>query len=718
MISLVMIVKNEELILERCVESVRSIADEIIIVDTGSTDGTQDIVRKYGDIREVPFTNFVDTKNHALEFATGDYVLWMDADEYVISGLERLREYAEAGVGVVNALIVEGTDEKTTNTYYRPRLWKNDGTWHFEGPGVHEVPCGQGEAVYDSQVKVRHDHSHREPGSYPDRARWYITLLEKHLEGHPGDTRATFYMARTYKDLAEHLTAITWYERYLELNSNFLDERWQAAYDIGLCWKALGEYQQVAIACQRAIEIDGRRAEAFNLMGLCSYVMQDWQGAIDPFSKSMELPAPEDVRLFQDPRAHFEIPADNLLICLSRLKRYDDALRMGEDLVNHLRYPDQRIINNVSWLRGPNQLTWFFTLGYTPEPVWGDMIDEIGVGGVETTYLELPRALAQMGFNVFVFCRCQEEHASDGVYFIPYERLGDYASRLNPNVVVTSRWFDALYMPGLESSIKVVWLQDAHFADPNRPDVWNRVDFVVCSSPWHRDYIAERYGHGIEASKLHVIPLAIRKDMFAFEVERDPLKAIYSSNPDRGLFILRDMWDDISARVPGIHLAVTYGWQGLATWSDDDAWQQRMMADKERMERWVQDAGNVKFTGRLKKADLYREMKSAAVCLYPNNFQETSCLTALETQAAGTPMITSHLGALPTTLNQESNILITGDPNSHEYQCRFKDAAISLLQDRGRLRELSGKCLKYIENVPCDWADVADTWRHLVWQKV
>jgi len=175
-------------------------------------------------------------------------------------------------------------------------------------------------------------------------------------------------------------------------------------------------------------------------------------------------------------------------------------------------------------------------------------------------------------------------------------------------------------MPGLESSIKVVWLQDAHFADPNRPDVWNRVDFVVCSSPWHRDYIAERYGHGIEASKLHVIPLAIRKDIFAFEVERDPLKAIYSSNPDRGLFILRDMWDSISASVPGIHLAVTYGWQGLATWSDDDAWQQRMMADKERMERWVQDAGNVKFTGRLRKADLYREMKSAAVCLYPNNF--------------------------------------------------------------------------------------------------
>ena len=121
-ISLVMIVKNEERILERCVESVRPIIDEFIIVDTGSTDGTRETINRYGALYELPFTNFVDTKNAALALATGEYVLFMDADELVISGLEFLKEHAETGTECVLAQIVEGAG---SNVYFRARLWRN-----------------------------------------------------------------------------------------------------------------------------------------------------------------------------------------------------------------------------------------------------------------------------------------------------------------------------------------------------------------------------------------------------------------------------------------------------------------------------------------------------------------------------------------------------------------------------------------------------------------
>ena len=97
LISLVMIVKDEAAILRETLERVRPIVDEWVIVDTGSTDGTQAIISEYGPVTELPFEDFVTTKNKALALATGKYILFMDADERLLSGAETLRAVAEAG---------------------------------------------------------------------------------------------------------------------------------------------------------------------------------------------------------------------------------------------------------------------------------------------------------------------------------------------------------------------------------------------------------------------------------------------------------------------------------------------------------------------------------------------------------------------------------------------------------------------------------------------
>ena len=75
LISLVMIVKNEAAILRETLERVRPIVDEWVIVDTGSTDGTQAIISEYGPVNELAFEDFVTTKNKALALATGQYIL-------------------------------------------------------------------------------------------------------------------------------------------------------------------------------------------------------------------------------------------------------------------------------------------------------------------------------------------------------------------------------------------------------------------------------------------------------------------------------------------------------------------------------------------------------------------------------------------------------------------------------------------------------------------
>ena len=85
-ISLCMIVKNEEDTIARCLESVKDIVDEINIVDTGSTDQTKEVLKKYTDrIYDFEWAyDFAKARNYAFQQATKDYILWLDADDVLL----------------------------------------------------------------------------------------------------------------------------------------------------------------------------------------------------------------------------------------------------------------------------------------------------------------------------------------------------------------------------------------------------------------------------------------------------------------------------------------------------------------------------------------------------------------------------------------------------------------------------------------------------------
>jgi glycosyltransferase involved in cell wall biosynthesis/SAM-dependent methyltransferase len=712
LISLVMIVKDEAAVLEKCLESVKPIVDEYVIVDTGSTDGTQEIIKRYGELHEVPFTNFVDSKNNAMSFATGKYIMLLDADKTVIGGLEYIKEHVNDGVDCLYADVVEGNRENPSSVYLCALLWKNNGEWKFDGPGVHEVITGNAPTYIDHRIKVLHEHDPktRDRDYYLKRFNSYIGLLQDYLSKHPNDPRGTFYLGRTLKDLQHWLDAITQFERYLALNTNFRDERWQAAYDIAECWKVQGEYDRCEEALALAEQIDPRRAETHLLHGILYYELQDFQEAVKWFEKALALPVPQDVVLFLNLKAYLELPADYLVLSYDKLKEYRRGYECAKILAENLRKPDFRISNNMMYLGKLKEKTIFFLLGVTPEPVYGGMIDKQGVGGVETTYIELPTELAKLGHKCYVFCCCDKIHSHDGVWYIPYVDLYKY-TELKPDVLITSRWFDPLYV--YKDAKKIAWMQDAHYADPNHEDAWQVIDAFVCSSRWHRQYTADRLGNRLDAKKINIIPLAIRGELFNQQVERDPLQVIYSSNPGRGLYVLQPMWEEITRQVPGIHLAVTYGWEGLKTWSDDPKWQESIALDEQRVMDWVAKAGNVRITGRLPKKDLYREMLASTLCVYPNDFWETFCLTAQETQAAGVPMVTSALGALNTTLGNNGNVLIHGNAHSEEYTKTFIKATVFLMKDEERRKYLSDNCLAFFKQQP-DWAQVALMWEKLI----
>lgn len=144
-----MIVRDEEQVLERALSSVDAVADEIVVVDTGSTDRTREIAAAHPGVRllEATFHGFGDAKQRALDHCTGDYVLALDADEHLSAELvekirrlkanDRLREFAGFRVRRRNWIRGREMHGMGLGHQYVLRLFRRSGA-RYNGRLVHE----------------------------------------------------------------------------------------------------------------------------------------------------------------------------------------------------------------------------------------------------------------------------------------------------------------------------------------------------------------------------------------------------------------------------------------------------------------------------------------------------------------------------------------------------------------------------------------------------
>lgn len=162
-ISLCMIVKNEQKVLARCLDSLEGLYDEAIIVDTGSTDETKEIARKYTDkIYDFTWVNdFSAARNFAMSKATCDYIYMADADE-VLDAENRARFFLlkKAMLEEIEIVQMKYCNQLSHSTVYnfdneyRPKLYKRQRQFTFIDP-IHEV-VRLDPVVYDSDIEIIH----------------------------------------------------------------------------------------------------------------------------------------------------------------------------------------------------------------------------------------------------------------------------------------------------------------------------------------------------------------------------------------------------------------------------------------------------------------------------------------------------------------------------------------------------------------------------------
>ncbi|MDA0748284.1 MAG: glycosyltransferase, partial [bacterium] len=200
-LSVCLIVRDEEKVLDRCLASVRGVADEIVVVDTGSTDRSLDIVRSYG-AQVFHFTwsdDFSAARNIGLSHATGRWILWLDADEYLRPEDQEKVTRAKAlepDQALLFTLVNEGTDQ---SRFRQVKMFPNRQEIRFERP-VHEtvLPSLRRLAmdVVGTDAEVRHT-GYAEARTLEKKNARYFDLMEKWLEKHPEDHDIRFRTGHT-----------------------------------------------------------------------------------------------------------------------------------------------------------------------------------------------------------------------------------------------------------------------------------------------------------------------------------------------------------------------------------------------------------------------------------------------------------------------------------------------------------------------------------------
>lgn len=240
-LGLSMIVKNESAVLPRLLDGIKNAVDEIVIVDTGSTDGTQDIARRYTD--KVYSFDWIDdfsaARNFALSKTTSDYWLWLDADDVVppntARAIARLMRKGKLP-DIIMLPYVTATDENgdPTFSYYRERIIKNIPAVRWRG-AVHEaVP------LLGSVQKLNYPIFHSKPADRQNGTRNLDIYKNLIATGRTLDPRERYYYARELYFNGFTADAIAEFTAFIDMQGGFSVNKADACLMLSHCYGKLG----------------------------------------------------------------------------------------------------------------------------------------------------------------------------------------------------------------------------------------------------------------------------------------------------------------------------------------------------------------------------------------------------------------------------------------------------------------------------------------------
>ena len=330
-IGLCMIVRDEADVIERCIESALPLIDTWTICDTGSTDGTPELVERVlagvpGTLHRRRWRDFGHNRTELMELARGsaDYLLLLDAD-MTLKSRGRLPEltadaYALRHLGELD--------------YAVPRLVRGDRRWRFEG-ATHEFLAAADDVTEAPLTELVVEH-HADGGAREDKLDRDTALLEAELERDPGNGRATFYLAQTRRDAGDIERAIELYRRRVELGG-WDEEVFYAAFQAGVLVARSDPLAGMRLLIDAAQRRPGRAEPLYELARMSR--IRGWYESAYGFAKrGLELPYPGDVLFVHRDVYEWGLEFE-LSIAAQWVGRPAEALRAIDGLLGRGRLP-------------------------------------------------------------------------------------------------------------------------------------------------------------------------------------------------------------------------------------------------------------------------------------------------------------------------------------------------------------------------------------------
>ena len=340
-ICLNMIVRDEAHVVREVLDSVAPYIATWVIVDTGSVDGTQDVIREHmaglgipGEIHERPWRNFGHNRSEALTLAQGhgDYLWVMDADDLIV------------GTPDFNRLSADGYKMRfgdSAYNYWRPALFRDGLPWRYAGV-VHEIAmCDV--AVTEVRLQGEHYITSRRLGARnldPQKYARDRDLLLPEVERNPDDGRSVFYLAQSYYDLGDFAHAQQWYARRAEMGG-WAEEVFVSMFRVALSMSRLGAPSpDVYDAHLRAWEFRPTRAEPLHAIAQRYREEQRYRLGYLWAERAAQIRYPDEDILFIHGDVYAWRSLDEQAVCASWIGKHYEAFTIFGSLLGRADIPE------------------------------------------------------------------------------------------------------------------------------------------------------------------------------------------------------------------------------------------------------------------------------------------------------------------------------------------------------------------------------------------
>jgi glycosyltransferase involved in cell wall biosynthesis/tetratricopeptide (TPR) repeat protein len=860
-LSLCMIVKNEEENLQRCLPTIVPHVSEFIAVDTGSTDNTRAVLTQWGASvyeytprtnpegffvdndknnaqwgapppysGEIAFADFAAARNESFKHATGDFILWLDADDTV--------EGAKHLPAIVADLEARGLDfgflaydyarDHLGRVFYRQwreRIVRRDSAdWRN---AVHEVllPRRGVTPVRYTQTKIVH---HRKPDRPGIPNRNYKLLLRNLWQvktanpDAPIDPRTLFYLGQEARFI-EPLKAVGFYEEYLK-SSGWPEERSAAHSALGQLSEmgalglppdealaraerhyAVAQLEQhdnpdgyfgmarIAVLRKRWLDAVRYSEQGFKIgntdsmlganpldrlyrphvyynealfnLGRLDEAIESCKAGLavcpdDPGvpggapgmlrhnltafekEKQRQMKPPEKpalVEFSKNEDVHAppasNIPRDALVIWAMQLWKQNmaandtsraqallDALPMvveADPVIEKMR----QATRDRWWRRHdpldagsvgaivPERGSVVIYTGPAFEPWDPTTPNAKGIGGSETAAIEMAREFQRLGYAVTVIGDCP---GREGIYdSVRYQHHAAFTGA-DCDVFISSRRPD-MCGPAIRARLKLLWVHDINVGPPS-PQMerwlleWDR---ILCLSQWHKRFFCESYPT-LDPARVIVTRNGIDPERFRVEHPKTN-RLIFSSSPNRGLDTLLHLFPVIRQHIPDAELHIYYGFDCWETFARQRG-NQSELAEIQRYKTMIADAeqrGGVKWHGRVSQRELADAFMRSKVWAYPTLFHETSCITAMEAQAAGCVPVATRVAALAETV-KHGTLIDLGRTHEQQQQAvgTFVAEVIRMLTDEPYRKRYADAGREWARS-SLSWRALAEDWSQM-----